>query len=105
MNRTRLFLITALFGAACTTALAADPASETARRERMDRAYEGYRHAEAHPGPAARAERSIRHGAHHTGEAIEHGAKKAGHAVGKAVHKTGKAIGRSGEKLENKSAP
>jgi len=103
MNRTRLVLIAALFGAASTAALAADPASESTRRERMDQAYEDYRN--PNPGPAARAESSIKRGAHKTGAAIERGAKKVGHAVGKGVRKTGEAIGRGGEKLEEKSAP
>jgi hypothetical protein len=103
MNRTKLALIAALFGVASTAALAADPASESARKERMDQAYEDYRN--PNPGPAARAENSIKRGAHRTGEAIESGAKKVGHAVGKGVRKTGEAIGRGGEKLEEKSAP
>jgi hypothetical protein len=103
MNRTRLVLISALLGAASTAVLAADPASETARRERMDSAYEDYRNPQ--PGPAARAESSIKRGAHRTGEAIESGAKKVGHAVGKGVRKTGEVIGKGGEKLEDASAP
>ena len=103
MNRSRLVLIAALFGAASTAALAADPASESTRRERMDRAYEDYRNTS--PGPAARTERSIKRGAHKTGKAIERGAKKVGHAAGKGVRKTGEAIGRGGAKLEEKAAP
>lgn len=103
MNRTKLVLIATLFGAASVSALAADPAAESTRRERMDRAYEDYRNPQ--PGPAARAESAIKRGAHRTGDAIERGAKRAGHAVGKGVRKTGEAIGRGGEKLEEKSAP
>lgn len=92
MNRTKLVLIAALFGAASTAALAADAGSESARRDRMDMAYENYRNTD--PGPAARAERSIKRGA-----------KKVGHAVREGARKTGKAIRRGGEKLERKSAP
>ncbi|MEP7102046.1 MAG: hypothetical protein ABI781_16175 [Burkholderiales bacterium] len=103
MNRIQLVLIGTLIGAASTAVMAADPASESTRRERMDQAYEDYRNPQ--PGPAARAESSIKRGAHKTGEAIERGAKKVGHAVGKGVRKTGEVIGRGGEKLEEKSAP
>lgn len=104
MNRSKLILIAApLFCGLYGAALAADPASESTRRERMDQAYEDYRNPQ--PGPAARAESSIKRGAHKTGEAIEHGARKVGDAVGKGVRKTGEAIGRGGEKLEEKSAP
>ncbi len=104
MNRTRLVLIAApLFCSISTAALAADPASESTRRERMDQAYEDYRNPQ--PGPVARAESSIKRGAHKTGAAIKHGAKKVGHAVGEGVRKTGEVIGRGGEKLEEKSAP
>lgn len=103
MNRIQLILIAALAGAASSAALAADPESDAARRERMDKAYEDYRN--PNPGAAARAESSLKRGAHKTGEAIERGAKKVGHAIGKGVHKTGEAIGRGGEKLEKKSEP
>ena len=104
MNRTRLLLITALLGASSSIALAAaDPAAESTRSERMDKAYEDYRNPQ--PGPAARAESSIKRGAHRTGAAIETGAKKVGHAVGKGVRKTGEVIGRGGEKLEDASTP
>lgn len=103
MKRSQLVSIAVLFGAASTAALAATPASDSTRRERMDQAYEDYRNPQ--PGPAARAESSIKRGAHRAGEAIEHGASKVGHAVGKGVRKTGEAIGRGGEKLEEKLAP
>lgn len=103
MNRNKLVLITSLLALASGAALAVDPASESTRRERMDKAYEDYRNPQ--PGPVARAESSIKRGAHRTGEAIENGAKKVGHAVGKGVRKTGEVIGRGGEKLEEKAAP
>jgi len=103
MNRTQLVLIAALVGVSSATAFAAEPESDAARRERMDRAYEDYRN--PNPGPAARAESSLKRGAHKTGSAIERGAKKVGHAVGKGVRKTGEAIGHGGEKLEQKSEP
>jgi hypothetical protein len=103
MNRFRLTLTAAILGIASTAALAADPAAETTRRERMDQAYEDYRNPQ--PGPAARAENSMKRGAHRAGHAIRHGAEKVGHAVGKGVRKTGEAIGRGGEKLEDAAAP
>ena len=104
MDRTQLTLITALLiGASSTAALAADPASEAARQERMDEAYANYRNAQ--PGPAERTENSIKSGARRAGAAIKHGAQKAGHAVGKGVRKTGDAIRRGGEKLEDGSTP
>lgn len=103
MNRNKIFLIVALLGAASTAAFAADPGSEPARRERMDKAYEDFRNPQ--PGRFARTERSVKRGAHRGGEAIENGAKRVGHAVGKGARKTGEAIGRGGEKMEQKSAP
>lgn len=102
-TRTRA-TIAALLGACTSLAMAAaDPASEAARRERMDRAYQDSRN--PNPGPAARAETSVKRGAHDTGQAIKHGARRAGHAVGKGVRKTGEAVGRGGKKLENAGAP
>lgn len=103
MNHTKFVLIAALLGAASTAALAADPASESTRRERMDRAYQDYRN--PNPGPAARAESSMKRGAHRSGEAVERSAKKVGHAVRKGVHKTGDAMRRGGAKLDKKTAP
>ncbi len=103
MKQLKLTLIAAVLGATCGTAvLAAEPGSEAQRRDRMDRAYEDYRNPA--PGPA-RAETSIKRGAHRTGSAIKHGAQKVGHAVGKGVRKSGEAIGRGGEKLENAATP
>ena len=102
MNRSQIVLIAALLSATGSAAFAAEAGTEADRKERMDKAYEDYRNPQ--PGRFARAESSVKRGAHRTGEAIENGAKKAGHAVGKGVRKTGEAIGRGGEKLENKSA-
>lgn len=104
MNRIPLTLIAALLvGASSTAALAADPGSEAARQQRMEQAYEDYRNPQ--PGPAARAESSMKRGAHRAGSAIKHGAQKVGHAVGKGVRKTGQAIRSGGEKLEDSSTP
>lgn len=103
MNRIRITLIAGMLGAACGLALAADPATDSGRSERMDRAYEDYRNPQ--PGPAARAENSVKRGAHRAGSAVKHGARKVGHAVGKGVRKTGEAIGRGGEKLEDAATP
>ncbi|KQP18164.1 hypothetical protein [Pseudorhodoferax sp. Leaf267] len=99
------------------------------REQRMNEALQTYRDGTARnpqPGPAARAEESmkrgarhagdsVRHGAHRTGEAvkhgaqrtgqaIKHGAQKAGDAVGTGMEKTGDAVRRGGEKLKDKSA-
>ena len=115
MNRIKLTLIATLFGAASTIAVAADLGSEAARRDRMDQAYQSYQgDRNPNPGPAARAENSMKRGAHKAGHAVRHGAHKAGHsarhgahkvrhAVGKGMRKTGEAIGRGGEKLEDSS--
>jgi hypothetical protein len=115
---TRLVLTAALFGvAAGGAAQAADPDADAARQQRMDEALGHYRDQQGgsaarpddyrnpQPGPAARAEASIKRGAHRAGHAIRHGAEKAGHAVGKGVRKTGEAIGRGGEKLEDAARP
>ena len=103
MNRTHIALIAALLGASSSVALAAEPGSEAARKERMDQAYEDSRNPQ--PGPAARAESSIKRGASRTGSAIKSGAQKAGHAVGTGVRKTGEVIGRGGEKVQDASTP
>ena len=103
MNRTKLVFMTALVSIASTAALAAEPTSEGGRRDRMDKAYEDYRN--PNPGPAARAESSIKRGAHKTGSAIKNGVEKVGHAVGTGVRKTGEAVGRGGEKLQDASTP
>lgn len=73
---------------------------DAARQARMDSAYTTYRR-NPHPGPAARAERSMKHGARKTGHAIKHGTMEAGHAVGTGVRATGRVIRRGGEKLQN----
>lgn len=103
MNRIRTALIATLLSATTGLALAADAGSESTRRERMDRAYEDYRNPQ--PGPAARAESSIKRGAARTGSAIKSGARKTGHAIGTGVRKTGEVIGRGGEKLQDASTP
>jgi hypothetical protein len=103
MKAIRLTLTAALLGVASMSTFAADASAEAARRERMDQAYEDYRNPQ--PGPAARAENSMKRGVHRAGHAIKHGAEKAGHAIGKGVRKTGEAIGRGGEKLEDAATP
>lgn len=90
------------------------------REQRMDEALQNYRNGHSNataqnpqPGPAARAEESVKrgarraghavkHGAERTGEAIKHGAQKAGDAVGTGLEKSGNAIRRGGEKLKEK---
>jgi hypothetical protein len=87
------------------------------REQRMDEAMQNYRSAASknpQPGPAARAEESmkrgahraghaVQRGAHRTGDAIKHGAKKTGQAVGTGVEKAGDAVRRGGEALKEKS--
>ncbi|HWH82147.1 MAG TPA: hypothetical protein VNU71_07910 [Burkholderiaceae bacterium] len=107
MNRLQLASFAALaaigLGSASLARAADDPASDSARQERMDRAYEDYRN--PNPGAAARTENSIKHGAHRAGSAIKHGAEKVGHAIGTGVRKTGEAIGHGGEKVQNATTP
>lgn len=103
MNPIKLTVIVAALGLATTAALAADMSTDQARQDRMDAAYSDYRN--PNPGPAARAESSMKRGAHRAGSAIKHGAEKVGHAIGKGVRKTGEAIGHGGEKMENAAAP
>jgi hypothetical protein len=101
MNTIKLALAASL-AALSLAAMAADPSSDAARQQRMDEALQNY-HSSAHnsgEGPAARAEDSIKRGAHKAGAAIERGAKKTGHAIEKGVHKTGEAIHHAGEKIE-----
>ena len=87
-----------------TWAVAADPGYDAAREQRMNEALENYRDSRnPSPGPAARAENSIKRGAHKTGDAIERGAKKVGHAVGTGLHKTGEAIHHAGDKVRGKT--
>lgn len=101
MSRTRNALIALCLGMASSLAPAAGTITESTRKERMDRAYQDYRNPQ--PGPAARAESSIKRGAARTGTAIKTGAQKAGRAVGTGARKTGDAIGRGGEKPRNAS--
>lgn len=123
-------LKTIVLAAALTASTMAMAQQGTAPREqRMDEALQNYRNmhgtpaqgAQApvgdprnpNPGPAARAEDSIKRGAQRaghavkdgaerTGSAIKHGAERAGHAVGTGVEKTGAAIRRGGEKIKDK---
>lgn len=89
----------------------------TTREQRMDEALRNHRSAASknpQPGPAARAEESVkrgahragtavRHGAQRTGDAIKHGAQRTGQAIGTGVEKAGNAMERGGEKLKDKS--
>ena len=101
MNTIRLIASAVLLGLASLGASAAEPGTDGARRERMDKAYEDSRN--PNPGPAARAESSVKRGTHRAGAAVMRGAKATGSAVGKGVRKTGEAIGRGGKKLEDAS--
>ena len=103
MSRTRIALIALCLSTASSLAPAAETITESTRKERMDRAYQDYRNPQ--PGPAARAESSIKRGAARTGTAIKTGAQMAGRAVGTGARKTGDAIGRGGEKPRNASTP
>lgn len=89
-------------------AMAADPASDAARQQRMDDALQTYRGGADRnpaPGPFARAEASTKRGLKKAGAAVERGAKKVGHAVGTGAEKTGDAIRRTGEKMQDSTAP
>lgn len=104
MKTTRIKLLGTVLGAvvalSATTAFADEA---TNRQDRMDQAYTSYRNTD--PGPAARAESSMKRGAHKTGHAIKHGAKATGHAVGTGLSKTGEFLDRGGDKLKSKTNP
>ncbi len=101
MNRFQLALTAALV-AGSSLAMADQMASNTTRDERMDTALQDYRSKQANdsPGPAARAEESMKRGARKAGHAIEHGATATGHAIKKGAQKTGDAIRHVGEKIQ-----
>lgn len=119
-----IVLATAL--AAGTAAMAQD--NTAPREQRMEEALQNYRNTHStqpaqvtpadprnpQPGPAARAEESVKRGARNaghavkdgaqrTGAAIKHGGERAGDAVGRGVEKTGAAIRRGGEKIQDKT--
>ncbi len=110
----QLVLLSALAGVS-GAAFAADSGT---RDERMQAALDDYHRSNGtstrdmrytdprnpRPGPAARAESSVKRGASDAGDAIKHGASKAGHAIGTGLHKTGEAIDHAGEKLKGKTA-
>jgi hypothetical protein len=105
MNRIKLSVIAALVGLS-SVAMAA----ESTRQERMDAAYQNYRgnstdstSTDSSKGRFARAEDSMKRGAHKTGNAIENGARKVGHAVGNGARKAKNAIKRTGEKMGGSS--
>ncbi len=88
---------------ASSLAFAADMGSDSARDQRMSEALDRYHDSRnPSPGPAARAEESMKRGAHRTGEAIKHGAHRTGEAIKHGAHKTGEAAHRMGEKMEGK---
>ena len=103
MNMLKTTLVALAVGCAATAALAADPDSDQARQDRMDQAYQDSRN--VHPGPAARAESSMKRGVHRAGHAVKNGAEKVGHAIGTGMRKTGAAIDHGGEKMQDSSAP
>jgi hypothetical protein len=73
---------------------ATDPSSVPDRDQRMDQALRDYRaaHPNDRPGRFARAENSVKRGAH-----------RAANAVKKGAHKTGAALHRTGQKIEGKT--
>ena len=101
MNRIQLALTTALL-AGSSWAMAEQMSTTTTRDERMDAALQDYRSKQSSdsPGPAARAEASVKRGVHKAGHAIEHGATATGHAIKKGAQKTGQAIEHVGEKIK-----
>lgn len=107
MKHLQSALFAALLGASAVS-MAATVESDTTREQRMSEALDGYNSSVAKnpsPGPAARAEESVKHGLKKTGHAIEHGAQKAGHAIETGARKTGEALHRAGEKIEEKTKP
>ena len=101
MNNIKLAL-GAMLVAVSTLGVAAETASVETREQRMDAALQQY-HDTANnpqPGPAARAERSVKREFHEAGHAIRHGSREAGHAVRRGAQKTRHAVHRAGEKVE-----
>lgn len=93
MKAITIVLTTALV-AASGFVMAAEPSYDAGREQRMNEALDQYRESQnTSPGPAARAE-----------ESIKRGAKKVGHAVGTGVRKTGEALHNVGEKMQGKTA-
>ncbi len=99
---------------ALSAAAQADAAyGTTTRDQRMDSALQDYRSthssstssmstSDQKPGRFARAENSVKRGAHRTGEALKSGASKVGSAVSKAGHKTADALRNTGDKIHDK---
>lgn len=113
MRHTQTFKLMVLAAALATGSLAMAQENTPPREQRMDEALQNYRHAQPtqvtpadprnpQPGPAARAEDSIKRGAHNAGQSIKHGAQKAGNAISNGVEKSGDAVRRTGEKIKNK---
>ncbi|CAN5896103.1 hypothetical protein BH11PSE8_BH11PSE8_12270 [soil metagenome] len=113
MKTLKISLLAAMLGAS-SLALAAEMGSDAAREQRMTEALDRYHDSrDASPGPAARAEESMKrgahrmhqdmkHGAHRMGEGMKHGAHRTGEAMKHGAHKTGEAAHRMGEKMEHK---
>lgn len=105
MNPLKFSLLCAVLGAS-GLASAAEPLADSTREQRMSDALDRYHDSRnANPGPAARAEESVKRGMHKTGDAIKHGAHKAADGVKRGAHKTGEAMHRAGEKIEGKDKP
>jgi hypothetical protein len=77
---------------------------DTTRDQRMDSALQNYRdpHRNDQPGRFARAENSVKRGAHRSGNAVKSGANKVGHAVANAGRKTAGALRNTGDKIHDK---
>jgi type IV secretory pathway TrbL component len=90
------------------------------REQRMDEALQNYRNSansnssapatandprlkNPQPGPAARAEESMKRGAHRAGHAVRHGAHRTGEAIKHGAERTGDAIGRGVDKVKEKT--
>ncbi len=117
------FAVGTLLVAVSAVSLAATSSSETTREQRMDTALQNYR--SAHPdtyrganpgttaqGPAARAEDSVKRGAHKAGSAIKRGAHKtkegaesAGHAIGSGARSAASSVRRTGQKMGGHAGP
>ncbi|MBS0447708.1 MAG: hypothetical protein JSR59_17340 [Proteobacteria bacterium] len=113
-------LFATLSALAASTAIAQDM-NDTTRQQRMDAAYQDFKSGQSSgtsssnmstshhmmhgTGSAARAEESIKRGAHKTGQAIKHGAEKTGEAVEHGVEKTKEAAHEAHQKMKGASEP
>ena len=107
MKNIKSALFAALLGVSAIS-MAATVESGATREQRMSDALDSYHSSAASnpsPGPAARAEESVKRGLKKTGHAIKQGAQKTGHAIETGARKAGEAIHSAGEKIKQKTTP